>query len=429
MEKYYNYLLELFLYTYKYFKDKFYENCFEYLMEEILLKNKIMLKKYEEKNIFIFKFLKIIEQLYSFKSIRANENIIFIIVNYLQNYLKENQNKEEPYLNKLLRVLLFNSTKIEIEKRKRIFELIKNFTGHDLMSNLKWIFTLDDIETSDVYNFIFLESIPISIDFLLSFFKEGIPLTMNENNVSKFKNLSYSTENKMEIEEENIEEIYDKNGFIKDIVESCNIITKEKKVEDLLDPVRTMITMDNSYYKLFVIMFNQLWKMLTMSEREILSVYINEFLYKYTAKHKERNNVTINLIFNALIQCSPILYIKPVVIQALMNYQNFWSDNILYLENLLLNGIDVPTSYNSLINIFNSLKENDLSNGLKHFFADDKKTKEAFGELLIGNYFQAENIFYDCAISAAWPTSRPATAPTPIRTTNSSPLSSAENHC
>ena len=396
MEKYYNYLLELFLYTYKYFKDKFYENCFEYLMEEILLKNKIMLKKYEEKNIFIFKFLKIIEQLYSFKSIRANENIIFIIVNYLQNYLKENQNKEDSYINKILRILLFNSTKIEIEKRKRIFELIKNFTGHDLMSNLKWIFTLDDIETSDVYNFIFLESIPISIDFLLSFFKEGIPLTMNENNVSKFKNLSYSTENKMEIEEENIEEIYDKNGFIKDIVESCNIITKEKKVEDLLDPVRTMITMDNSYYKLFVIMFNQLWKMLSMSEREVLSVYINEFLYKYTAKHKERNNVTINLIFNALIQCSPILYIKPVVIQALMNYQNFWSDNILYLENLLLNGIDVPSSYNSLINIFNSLKENDLNNGLKYFFSDDKKTKEAFGELLIGNYFQAENFFYDC---------------------------------
>ena len=63
----------------------------------------------------------------------------------------------------------------------------------------------------------------------------------------------------MEIEEENIEEIYDKNGFIKDIVESCNIITKEKKVEDLLDPVRTMITMDSSYYKLFVIIFNQIF--------------------------------------------------------------------------------------------------------------------------------------------------------------------------
>ena len=252
MEKYYNYLLELFLYTYKFFKDKFYETCFEYLLEEILLRNKIMKNKYEEKNQFIFKFLKVIEQLYSFKSIRANENIIFIIVNYLQNCLKENQNKEEPYLNKILRVLLFNSTKIEIEKRKTIFELIKNFTGDDLMSNLKWIFTLDDIESSDYYNFVFLESIPISIDFLFSFFKQGIPLTMNENNVSKFKNLSYSIENKMEIEEENIKEIYDKNGFIKNIVESCNIITKEKNVEDLLDPIRTMITMDSSYYKLFV---------------------------------------------------------------------------------------------------------------------------------------------------------------------------------
>ena len=68
----------------------------------------------------------------------------------------------------------------------------------------------------------------------------------------------------MDIEEE--KEIYDKNGFIKNMVESCNIITKEKKVEELLDPIRTMITIDNSYYKMFVILFPQIWKMFSMSE-------------------------------------------------------------------------------------------------------------------------------------------------------------------
>ena len=400
MEKYYNYLLELFLYTYKFFKDKFYETCYEYLINEIIIKNKIMKKKYEEKNIFIFKFLKIIEQLYAFKSIRTNENIIFIIVEYLQIYLKENQNIKDAYINKILRIILFNSTKIEIERRKTIFELIKKYTGDDLISNLKWIFTLDDIESSDIYNFIFLESIPISVDFLLSFFKQGIPLIMNENNVSKFKNLSYNlndNKNDMDIEEEKEAcQIYDKSGFIKNLVENCNRITQDKKVEDLLDPIRVMITLDNSYYKIFIIMFTQIWKMLSMSEREILSVYINDFFYKYTTKHKERNNLVINLIFSAMIQCSPIIYIKPEVIQSLISYQNIWSDSILYLENLLLNGIDIPSSYRSLINIFNTLKENDLSHGLKYYFSENKKTKDAFGELSIGNYFQAENIFYDC---------------------------------
>ena len=397
MEKYYIFLLELFLYTYKFFKDKYYETCFEYLIEEILMNNKIMKKKYSEKNEFIYKFLKIIDQLSQFKSTRTNENIIFTIVNYLQNYLKENQNKKDICIKKILRIILYNSTKIEITKRKPIYELIKQFTGDDLISNLKWIFTFEELEPNEFYNYIFFESIPISLDFLLSFFKEGISLTMNENNVSKYKNLFYNDINSidnMDIEEE--KEIYDKNCFIKNMVESCNIITKEKKVEELLDPIRTMITIDNSYYKMFVILFPQIWKMFSMSEREMLSVYINEFLYKYSIKHKERNNLTINVLFNALIQCSPLIYIKPVVIHSLMNNQNFWSDNILYLENLLLNGIDVPNSYTSLINIFNSLKENELSNGLKYFFSDDNLTKGAFGNLLIGNYIGAENNFYNC---------------------------------
>ena len=398
MENYYNIILELFLHTYKFLKDKYYESCFEYLIEEIVIKNKIMKKKPEEKNKFIFKFLKIIDQLNAFKSVRTNENIIFILVKYYQNYLKEfdMNNKIDIYINKILRIFLFNSSKLEIEKRTIIYDLIKSYIGNDLISYLKWIFTIDDIESSDVYSYVFLESIPISIDFLLSFFKQGIPLIMNQNNVSKFKNLSNDNNNIINKIELEVDEIYDKNSYIKNIVDYCNMITKEKKVEDLLNPIRTIITIDNSYYKVFIIIFIQLWKMLSTSEREIITVYINEFLYKYASKQKERNNVTINLLFDTFIQCSPIIYIKPIVIQALMSHQNYWSINILYLENLLLNGIDVPNTYAYLIRIFNSLKENDLSNGLKYYFSENVKTKEAFGELLVGNYLQAENIFYDC---------------------------------
>ena len=65
------------------------------------MNNKIMKKKYSEKNEFIYKFLKIIDQLSQFKSTRTNENIIFTIVNYLQNYLKENQNKKDICIKKI----------------------------------------------------------------------------------------------------------------------------------------------------------------------------------------------------------------------------------------------------------------------------------------------------------------------------------------
>ena len=393
MDKYDNIILELFLYTYKFLKDKFYESCFEYLIEELVFRNKTMEKKPEEKNMFIFKFLKAIEQINPIKSIRTNENIIFILVKYYQNYLKKNRNNNDIYISKILRIFLYNSSKYELDKRQIIYSLIKDYIGDDLLSYFKWIFTLDDNETIDTYNYMYYESILISVDFLLSFFKQGIPLIMNENNVSKFKNLSDNTINNMETEEDSI---YDKNGFIKNMVNYCNNITKDKKIEELLNPIRTILTLENSYYKIFIIIFVQVWKILSMSERETITVYINEFLYKYAYKAKERNNTTINFLLETFIQCSPIIYIKPIVIEALLQYQNCWSIIILYLENLFLNGIDVQNTYSFLVHIFTSLKENELANGLKYYFTDDNKTKNAYGELLIGNYIQTEKYFYNC---------------------------------
>jgi hypothetical protein len=66
------------------------------------------------------------------------------------------------------------------------------------------------------------------------------------------------------------------------------------------------------------------------------------------------------------------------------------------LENLLINGIDIPSTYNSLISIFNSLKEDGLCNGLKYYFSDNNFSKEGYSELQAGNYLNAENIFYEC---------------------------------
>ena len=126
----------------------------------------------------------------------------------------------------------------------------------------------------------------------------------------------------MEIEE--IEK-YDKNEFIKKMVENCNNMTTDKKVSDLLDPIRTIITFENSSYnKIFVVLFTQLWKMLSMSEREIINMYINEFLYKYASKQRDRNNNMSNMIINLLLgafgQCSTLIYIKPVIIQSLIPF-------------------------------------------------------------------------------------------------------------
>ena len=398
MENYYSLIIELFLHTYKFLKDVYYESCLVYLIEEIVIRNKIMNKKIEEKNIFIYKFLKIIDQLNSIKSIRTNEKIVIIFVNYLKS-LKNNikefdfNDKRNSVLNKILKIILYNSAKFYLDKRKIVFDLIKSYIGYDIISYLKWIFTFDDFDLNDVYNYIFFELIPLSVDFLLSFFKQGIPLKLNDYNFSKFKNLSLGNKN-MEIDEE--ENIYDKNGVIKNMVENCNFITKEKKVEDLLNPIHILITFDNSQYKLFKIVFTQLWKTLTMTEKELISVYINKFIYEYTTKQKDRNSMTINLLFETFSECSPIIYIKPIVIQSLIPYQNLGCVNILYLENLLINGIDIPNTYISLINILNSLKENDLSNGLKYFFNENKKIKNAYAELQANNYINAENIFYEC---------------------------------
>ena len=118
--------------------------------------------------------------------------------------------------------------------------------------------------------------------------------------------------------------------------------------------------------------------MLSSNEREILGVYINEFFYKYAGKQFERNNLVINSLFETFSQCSPMVYIKPIIIQSLIPYQNFWSTNMLYLENLLINGIEVPSTYNSLINIFDSLKEDGLSNGLKYYFSKNNFSKDVY---------------------------------------------------
>ena len=403
LEKYYNVLLELFLYTYFHFQDKYYDSLIEYLLNKIMF-NEFFKDKTEIKNIFMLKLLSSKDQLsYSSCVKRLSENIITIFISYLKDYLsKPNTNKKDPNLLKSLRLLLYNSQKLELPNRKCIFELIKSFIGNSLFDTLKWIFTLEDGD-NDI-NIIIYESIPLSIDLLLSHFQEGIPLEMNTNNFSKFKYLYKYSDDENEMEIENHNEIkekdykeYDKNNYIKDLVDNCNLITKEKKVEELLDPIRTNILSDNnSFYKIFSVVFVQIWKMLSMKERETLNVYINEFLYKINTVPKERNSQTINLLFETFAQCSPLIYIKPIIIQSLIPSQNFSVTNIFYLENLLISGIDVPTSLNALINIFNNLQENELSNGLKYFFSKNNSSKDALRKLNENNYVEAENLFYEC---------------------------------
>ena len=401
VEKYYNFLLELFLYTYRHFRDKYYEPLLEDLLDKIMF-NPYLKDKSEEKITFMFKLLNSVELLSAYKIIRTKENISEIFIKYLKSSLNDpNFNKNTPKIHQFLRLFLYSTTKFELSKRKEIFEVFKAYIGNKLIDCLKWIFTLDDDNEYEVYTYIYYESIPLSIDLLLSYFQRKVPLTMNTNNYSRFKSLQkFENEDKeMQIEKDNKDYIeYDKNNYIKNIVESCNAITKEKNIEELLDPIRTIILLDNSsYHKMFSVFFPQIWKMLNMNEREILSIYINEFLFKYSSKSKDKNNnQIINLLFDTFSSCTPMIYIKPIIMQSLIPYQNFWSTNILYLENLLISGIDVPNTFNSLINIFNSLQEDALCNGLKYYFSKNNLSKEAFSELHANDYLKAENIFYEC---------------------------------
>ena len=402
VEKHYNSLIDLFLHAYKYFRDKYYEPLLEYLLRAIM-NHKYLANKPEKKNEFMLKFLKSYDQLTYYKAVRTSENIISIFVNYIEFYSTQpNLNKKDPNILKSLRIILYIIAKFELQNRKPIYELIKRFIGYNLIDALKWIFTFDENE-QDVYYFIYFETIPLSVDLFLSYFDEEAPLTMNDYNFSKFKSLNKfisDNENEMHIEEkgEIDKEKYDKNQFIKKMVDGCNVITKDKKITELLDPIRAIITTDNSSYcKIFIVIFTKLWEMLTMSEREIINMYINEFFYKYSSKQKDRNYIMIiNLLLSTFGQCSPMIYIKPTIIQSMISFQNFSSTNILYLENLLINGIDVPSTYNSLISIFNSLKEDGLCNGLKYYFSDNKVSKEAYSELQSRNYQDAEQIFYEC---------------------------------
>ena len=407
VSKYYYELLELYLYIYRHFRDKFYDPLLEHLTNKIM-QNKFLKDKPEEKNRFMYKLLISIEFIIPTKTnIRINENIIKIFINYLEYYATEsNSNKKDQYILQSIRIIMFNIIKFDLQYKKKFFKLIKCFIGDSLIDNLKWIFTLDDVE-NPIYSFIFYETIPFTIDILLTHFQEGVPLIMNSNNYSKFKNLEYFEKNINSMEIENNNEIiinknedykkYDKNNFIKKIVDNCNLITGEKKVEELLDPIRIVILSDNySCKKIFTTVFTQIWEMLNMNEREILTIYINEFLYNSISKLKEKNNEIISLLFDTFSQCSPKIYIKPIIIQTLIPNQNLWCTNILYLENLILSGIDVEISYNSLINAFNSLHENGLSNGLKYYFSKSNYSKEAFNELQINNYTNAESIFYEC---------------------------------
>ena len=407
VEKYYIYLLELFIYTYRYFRDKFYDPLIEDLMKEIIY-NKYLEEKHEEKIKFIFTLLNSIELLNPYKIIRTTENILGLFIDYIKSNLNNpNFNKKDQKISQFFHIVIYNATKFDLPKRKNIYELIKSYIGNNLIDCLKWIFTLVDEKDNEIYTYMYYESIPLSIDLLLSYFKEDIPLKMNIHNFSKFKSLQKygrNDENKMEIENNNEYKIneddykkYDKNNYIKKIVENCNSITKDRKVGDLLDPIRSINLLESySYYKIFITFFQQIWRMLTMEERETLTIYINEFLYKYAEKPKDKNNQIINLIIDTFSQCTPVVYIKPIIIQSLIPYQNFWSTNILYLENLLIAGIDIPSTYNSLINIFNSLQESGLSNGLRYYFSKGKSTKEAFSYLQGNNYLNAENIFYEC---------------------------------
>ena len=89
-------MLDLFLYTYKNFRDKFYEPLLEHILNAIM-NNEYLKDKEIDKNIFMIKILNSMELLNPFKIIRTTENILEIFINYIKNHLNDpNFNKKDP---------------------------------------------------------------------------------------------------------------------------------------------------------------------------------------------------------------------------------------------------------------------------------------------------------------------------------------------
>ena len=411
-EKYYKTLSFLFILVYRHFKDKnIYDNNLEHLLNNIILRNNYLLNDINLEHEFIYNILTARE--ISSNEIKIAPNILNLFINHFQKRTKENS----LYSNNLNFISLFYlmlcySIQKNLPQKSILFEAYnkKRFSNKEnIVDVLKQFFSYTELYE---YSNEFIDFIPIWTYVILSYFKENTNQIgdENENIFCKFDKMEFNYKSSVDIlesddinremSENKISLKYDKDEFIKKMVNNCNLyLDDESNKKYLLELVKNVIFYKKNYSKInqvFTSLFVHLWSTIKMKDREDLKIIINEFLDKYTRKVKNKNSYFLNILINTFSQCKPLIIIKPEIISSLIYYTNNSLTLIFYLENLINSGVEIPNSYHSLLYIFDCIKEPHLSYGLKKLFLANNYSKSGINNLQINNYSEAEKVFYDC---------------------------------
>ena len=376
---------ELFVKTYNILKDKTFQTIFEDLISTILENS---YQSISAKAKLLLDILNTIDYIYA----KMSQRLLNITCDFISKYSENpNYNKLDININNIIRILVYTSHNFEYKIRQKIIKLLKKYNGTELIDTLKWMFTFKEWEGK--YIDLNTNWLSYSVDILLSHFQGKTSLEINGDSTPKIHSLHYFNSNKMDIDIDSLkkDEIYDKNGYILDFVKQYNLYLNNRPTKSLMIPIRDIILYDMTFsQKIFISVFPQIWKILAMKDREILNVYICDFLKAIIKKGKFYS--IIKILIETFGNCYPLIKIPPELLLSLTRAQNSWTSSFFYLENLFINNIERERSYHCLIKILDNLQEDQQSYGLKQFMTENSYSISALSNLQIGNYFQAENI-------------------------------------
>lgn len=385
MENSSNILNELFVKIYSVLKDKTFQTILEDLISTILENS---YQTISAKAKLLLDILNTVDYIYAKISLRLLNLTCDFISKYSEN---PNYNKLDININNIIRILVYTSHNLENKTRQKIIKLLKKYNGNELIDTLKWMFTFKEWEGKYIDSN--TQWLSYSVDILLSHFQGKVSLEIKGDSTPKIHPLHYFNSNKMDIEIDSLkkDEIYDKNGYILDFVKQYNSYLNNRPTKSLMNPIREIILYDMTFgQKIFISVFPQIWKILPMKDREILNVYICDFLTAIIKKGKFYS--IIKILIETFGNCYPLIKIPPELLLSLTRSQNSWTSSFFYLENLFINNIERERSYHCLIKILDNLQEDQQSYGLKQFMTENSYSISALSNLQIGNYYEAENI-------------------------------------
>jgi hypothetical protein len=344
-------------------------------------------------NKFVIELLKI----YDYNNKKIPQSLLILIIEYLEAYNSE----YDKNLKDIIKVLLFTSRFHEYKIRKKIFKLYDKFNGHNLVSKLKWIFQID-LKCPDVDNNSWL---PYSVDFLLHHFQLKGKIIRKEYS-AKLKKLNR--------EGRGYENSVQEDGMIIDSIDPNNPSQNQKRLfpwintynkeisklqsKSLLIPIRDIVLGDITIsQKMWFSIFPQVWRILEKDDQEVLALLMNDFLiYLTNLSTSQKSPLIVKAMLESFANCYPLIKVNPEVLIILGKNHNSWNAVSFYLERMLTACIEKERTFTCLNKIFETLKEEDHSIGLKRFMSQNegnKFTPIGLSHLQCGDYYKAEETF------------------------------------